>query len=84
MKEKIFEPFFRLRESVKHKGTGIGLALARSLAELHRGNLFLSESKNGMNCFVLEIPYQPEDENESKNLGMSLNNDNGKSIPLNK
>jgi ligand-binding sensor domain-containing protein/nitrogen-specific signal transduction histidine kinase len=77
MKEKIFEPFFRLRESVKHKGTGIGLALARSLAELHRGNLYLSESKNGMNCFVLEIPYQPIEgfENETRKVNIKTSGD---------
>lgn len=57
MKEKIFEPFFRLKESIKQKGTGIGLALARSLAELHKGDLYLQEPEEGMNVFILSIPY---------------------------
>ncbi len=43
MKEKIFEPFYRLKETVKQKGTGIGLALARSLAQLHYIKEFISE-----------------------------------------
>ncbi|MDE3234833.1 MAG: histidine kinase [Bacteroidota bacterium] len=55
-KEKIFEPFFRLRETEKTKGSGIGLALAKSLAELHKGKLELKEPENGMNIFSLTIP----------------------------
>ena len=41
MKEKIFEPFFRLKGTEKQKGTGIGLALSRSLTQLHKGTLEL-------------------------------------------
>ena len=60
MKEKIFEPFFRLKETIRQKGTGIGLSLARSLAELHNGKLYLKDSKNGLNTFVMELPVRPE------------------------
>ncbi len=59
MKEKIFEPFFRLKQNVKQKGTGIGLALARSLTELHKGEIFLSAATEGANTFVLHLPYSP-------------------------
>lgn len=59
MKEKIFEPFFRLKKTEKQQGTGIGLALARSLAQLHKGNLFLQESTNELNTFVLHLPLLP-------------------------
>jgi signal transduction histidine kinase/ligand-binding sensor domain-containing protein len=58
MKEKIFEPFFRMKESIKQKGTGIGLALARSLTELHNGKLYVKTPEDGMNVFVLALPYQ--------------------------
>ena len=59
LKEKIFEPFFRIKENEKHKGTGIGLALARSLTTLHKGTIELLESENNMNVILLEIPlYQ--------------------------
>ena len=57
MKEKIFEPFFRLKETVKQKGTGIGLALARSLVELHQGSIFLKEKEDELNVFVVKLPY---------------------------
>jgi signal transduction histidine kinase len=60
MKEKIFEPFYRLKETVKKQGTGLGLALARSLAELHNGKLYLKDSQTGTNIFVLCLPLKPE------------------------
>ncbi|MCW3091798.1 MAG: hybrid sensor histidine kinase/response regulator [Ferruginibacter sp.] len=59
MKEKIFEPFFRLKETERQKGTGIGLALSRSLAELHKGVLDFKAS-NGLNVFFLTIPIHQE------------------------
>ena len=59
MKEKIFEPFFRLKKTEKQKGTGIGLALARSLAQLHKGDLYLKETHNELNTFVISLPLLP-------------------------
>ncbi|HMF73008.1 MAG TPA: HAMP domain-containing sensor histidine kinase, partial [Flavitalea sp.] len=56
MNEKIFESFFRVNENGRETGTGLGLALARSLAELHNGTLRLIASKNKMNTFELELP----------------------------
>ena len=60
MKEKIFEPFYRLKETAKKQGTGLGLALARSLAELHNGKLYLEDPQPGINTFVLCLPLKPE------------------------
>ena len=59
MKEKIFKPFYRLKESAKHQGTGLGLALARSLTELHSGELYLKDNTKGVNIFVLCLPLRP-------------------------
>ena len=56
MKEKIFEPFFRLKETEKQKGTGIGLALTRSLVQLHKGKLDLKEPEKGLNIFYFTMP----------------------------
>ncbi len=56
MRNKIFEPFFRLKETQKQRGTGIGLALSLSLAQLHKGAITLQEPVNGMNTFILTIP----------------------------
>ncbi|MDR0542096.1 MAG: response regulator [Dysgonamonadaceae bacterium] len=60
MKEKIFEPFFRIRDENGNNfksGTGLGLPLARSLALLHKGTLFFEASPEGQNVFVLQLPF---------------------------
>lgn len=56
MKEKIFATFFRLKETEKQMGTGIGLALSRSLTELHKGTLELEKPEGGLNVFSLRLP----------------------------
>ena len=57
MKEKIFEPFFRIKETTKQKGTGLSLALVRSLVELHNGKVYVKEQQTNRNVFVVELPY---------------------------
>ena len=56
MRDKIFQPFMQYRDG-KHviAGTGIGLTLARSLAELHGGTLIMDPSTE-INRFVLTVP----------------------------
>lgn len=51
LQARIFEPFFTTRE----KGTGLGLPLARKLAEAHRGTLTL-DSRPGQTRFLLTLP----------------------------
>lgn len=58
--EKIFEPFYRIKETGNKKGTGIGLTLTKSLVDLHNGSLELVFTKKDCNVFVLSIPVQPE------------------------
>lgn len=58
MKEEIFKPFVRFNEKEDGKvttGTGIGLALSRSLAELHQGTLAMGEGEKN-NTFCLTLP----------------------------
>ncbi len=58
MREEIFQPFVRFNEREDGKvttGTGIGLALSRSLAELHQGTLAMGEEENS-NTFCLTLP----------------------------
>ena len=54
-KEKLFEPFFRSHPD-SHTGTGLGLPLARSLAEMHGGTLNLSQSTPGLTTFRIDLP----------------------------
>lgn len=68
-KEKIFEPFYRLEESKKDTGTGIGLPLSRSLTELHKGILqFIVTEDEYMNLFLLSIPIFQQQSLDTKQL----------------
>lgn len=60
LREKIFEPFYRIPETEKQKGTGIGLALSRSLTQLHNGTLQLDMPEGDMNVFTLSLPVHQE------------------------
>ncbi|ASV29715.1 hybrid sensor histidine kinase/response regulator [Maribacter cobaltidurans] len=62
LKDKIFEPFYRVSGMENQSGTGIGLALARSLTEMHEGSLNLDTSNGAMNSFVLQLPIHQERE----------------------
>lgn len=55
MKEKIFEPFYRIDGPQQRNGTGIGLTLAKSFVQLHNGELELVESHPGFNVFKLTL-----------------------------
>ncbi|WP_198293510.1 two-component regulator propeller domain-containing protein [Algoriphagus resistens] len=60
---KIFEPFFQIDENNTSKakqGTGLGLPLAKSLAEMHHGSLRL-ESDPTLNRFALELPIKQKE-----------------------
>lgn len=59
LSERIFEPFFRIDRSGQTPGAGIGLPMARSLAQLHKGHLFL-DTASGNNSFVLTLPLVQE------------------------
>jgi ligand-binding sensor domain-containing protein/signal transduction histidine kinase len=56
LQEKIFEPFYRLRENHEKCGTGIGLSLARALAELHNGSIHIKPNSARTNTFILSLP----------------------------
>lgn len=53
--EKIFQPFVRLDDTHTMPGSGIGLPMARKLAEMHEGHLNIDESSE-YNKFVLTLP----------------------------
>lgn len=54
--ERVFESFYQVDDHGKHPGSGLGLPLARRLAEMHSGYLNV-ESEYGKGCtFILSIP----------------------------
>lgn len=52
LRDRIFEPFF----SVRHGGTGLGLPLARSVAEAHQGTLRVESGPDAGARFILCLP----------------------------
>jgi len=44
-----------MKENEKATGTGIGLSLARSLAQLQKGDLTIT-TERGLNTFILTLP----------------------------
>lgn len=61
-REKIFESFYRIKDTAGQAGTGIGLVLSRALAEMHSGSLIVDESQQDKNVFVLRLPFSPKTE----------------------
>lgn len=56
----IFEPFYQMeKKKESRQGVGIGLPLARSLATLHKGTLYL-DTEQGENTFILTVPLNKE------------------------
>jgi len=55
--KRIFEAFYRLRESGTHtEGTGLGLAITHRLVELHGGDLTLESELGHGSCFYFTLP----------------------------
>lgn len=55
IKPKIFEPFF----TTKTHGTGLGLAVVKSVVNAHDGSIHISDAENGGACFSISLPCQP-------------------------
>ena len=54
LEHKIFEPFFTTKD-VEH-GTGLGLAMCRSLVERHGGKIWVDSRNEGGARFLVSLP----------------------------
>ena len=52
LRQRIFEPFFTTRD----RGTGLGLAVVKAVAEAHGGTVELERTEGPGACFVLRLP----------------------------
>jgi PAS domain S-box-containing protein len=59
--DQLFEPFF----STKVGGTGMGLAIARSIIEAHGGTLSGENCDDGGACFTVRLPEAKEDKSKT-------------------
>jgi two-component system sensor histidine kinase ChvG len=65
-RDKVFERFhsFRPADEVFGAHSGLGLAIARTIAEAHDGTLIVADRADGARgaCLVLELPLAGEEE----------------------
>jgi signal transduction histidine kinase len=54
--EHIFDRFYRGDPAREGSGTGLGLALVRSVVELHQGQIRVSSAPGEGSCFQVTLP----------------------------
>jgi signal transduction histidine kinase/DNA-binding response OmpR family regulator len=72
-KEKIFGRFYQVSssDSREHEGSGIGLALARELVELYRGEISLDSEIGKGSTFTVKLPVTREQFKEDEIIVVS-------------
>ncbi|MHA4739006.1 hybrid sensor histidine kinase/response regulator transcription factor [Dyadobacter sp. MSC1_007] len=60
--KQVFESFYQSRQTVENQdgGTGLGLALAKELVRLHKGNISLQSEPGKGSVFSIQIPVNRE------------------------
>ena len=58
IRKRIFEVFQHLNQRDGHGGSGIGLAISRSIVERHGGRLSVESERGIGSVFRFDIPYQ--------------------------
>lgn len=57
---RLFQPFSRLHDVERFEGNGMGLAIARRIAERHGGSVRAEGGPGAGACFTLVFPFDPE------------------------
>ena len=57
-REKVFEAFYRGRESPESSGSGLGLAIARAIVTAHGGRIRIEETAGGGTAVVVDVPLE--------------------------
>ena len=59
---KLFQPFVQIDSALnrQYTGTGLGLALAKQIVELHRGRVGLTSELGMGSCFTIDLPCEPK------------------------
>lgn len=61
---KIFDRYYRV--SNNHLGSGVGLALVKSLTQLHKGNIYVYSERDKGTEIIIGIPWEEDNYNESE------------------
>jgi signal transduction histidine kinase/DNA-binding response OmpR family regulator/ligand-binding sensor domain-containing protein len=61
---KIFDRYYRV--SNNHLGSGVGLALVKSLTQLHKGDIYVYSERNRGTEIIIGIPYGEENYNSQE------------------
>ncbi len=59
--EKLFQSFVQIDSSLsrQYAGTGLGLALAKRIVEMHGGHVSVQSIVNRGSCFTVSLPFNP-------------------------
>lgn len=74
-REQLFKPFTQLHKGLarQYDGTGLGLALSRSLVELHGGSISVDSVPGVGSSFLVQLPIEPPSPLDSQPRGPALN-----------
>jgi PAS domain S-box-containing protein len=67
--QRLFRPFVQLVRGAALSGTGLGLTIARQLAQLMDGEITVESQLGRGSLFRVELPFEPAREEELRHMG---------------